>query len=100
MTVLSVVFFLVAIGMFVATFVLAVKTWLLLNDIVNSGALPLYTGIKAKREARAILALGYINYPDKADELFNTLSRLSEDQEASELLHQLEELKDRSKGRN
>jgi hypothetical protein len=66
----------------------------MLNEIIDSGALPKVLEARAKKEARQMLEIGRIHYPDKLESVINVLSGMTEDREASELLHRLELLKE------
>jgi len=87
--IIAIAFFVMAIIQFIAIF----SMWRLLNEIVLSGAIPKVLEERAKRNAREILKMGYIENPKRTIEISQILSRLSNDREATQLVHKLDELK-------
>jgi len=82
---------------FIAT-IRIISIWHLLNEIVLSGAIPKVLEERAKRNAREMLKMGYIENDKRATEISQILSKLTNDKEAIQLAHKLDELK-RQQGR-
>ena len=81
-----------ALAMAITAWLAQLKTWRLLNEIVISGAIPIVLVRRAKREAERILRMGYIEDHKRLEKTRQFFAKLSDDQEAIQLLHRLDEL--------
>ena len=93
MTGLGIFLAIVSLAITVTIVVALVRIWQILNEIIDSGALPKVLEARAKKEARQILEIGRIHYPEKLESVMNVLSGMTEDREANKILHRLELLK-------
>lgn len=86
----------IGVTMSIIMFIAIVRIWQILSEIVASGAIPSVLEVRAKRDARKILKAEYIYNPQKLAAVTRFLSSLTGDEEAIELLHKLNLLKERS----
>lgn len=85
---------LISAGMSLATFIAIMFIWHYIKEIAtNTSAIPGVIETRAKAEAKKIIEVGYIYDAKRMDIILLTLSHLSNDQEALQLISALAELK-------
>ena len=82
-------------AMSIIMFIAIVRIWQILNEIIASGAIPSVLEARAKRDAKEILKIEYIPDYKRLAAITHILSGLDKDKEAIELLHKLNELRER-----
>lgn len=93
MIVVYIIASIIGLAMAIIMFIAIVRIWQILNEIIASGAIPKVLEARAKKEANEIIRYGAIQDSKRADKICQFLSSLKNDQEAIQLLQQIDELK-------